>query len=226
MGAPAAADGAFASYSTKELVGHKRRVRAPCCWLPNQRAFMAAASGQPLHAGELAGVESQRQEARHGRLRQGRLHLARRAARPCARAPPPPQRAHAPPPGPRKRGWRGVQGKADKALVTLAGHGDWVQQVVWDPSHEEQVASAADDKTIRCQSTGLLSPCAHASLWPGVHAWPAPNSPRLQSLRLARTPCAAAASTGRRFTCLFAFARAAAGGLSASAAPSGLSAFG
>jgi len=58
-----------------------------------------------------------------------------------------------------------VQGKADKALVTLAGHGDWVQQVVWDPSHEEQVASAADDKTIRCQSTGLLSPlCARKPL--------------------------------------------------------------
>jgi hypothetical protein len=190
MGAPAAADGAFASYSTKELVGHKRRVRAPRCWLPHQRASPAALSGRPLHAGELAGMEPQRQEAGHGRLRQGRLRLAYRAARPRARALPPPQRAHAPPPGPREPGWRGRQGKADKALVTLAGHGDWVQQVVWDPSHEEQVASAADDKTVRCPSTGLLSPRAHASLWPGCTRSACPKLSQAPEAQAALAQCA------------------------------------
>ena len=43
------------------------------------------------------------------------------------------------------------QGKTEKPQVTLQGHSGHVEAVVWDPSHDEHVASAADDKTVRCQ---------------------------------------------------------------------------
>ena len=52
-----------------------------------------------------------------------------------------------------------AQAKGDKPQVMLQGHSGHLQAVCWDPSHDEHVASAANDRTVRC----ACSPCVMCS---------------------------------------------------------------
>ena len=109
-------------------------------------------------ADKLARVEPLRQEARDWQQRQDCLHMACRARRPGAPAllqagagnlqTLASQLLHLQPV--LQRTSYLTQAKGDKPQVTLQGHSGHLQAVCWDPSHDDNVASAANDHTVRC----------------------------------------------------------------------------
>ena len=58
--------------------------------------------------------------------------------------------------------WDIHHGKGDKAEAELKGHTEGVDQVCWHPSHQDQLATASGDKSVRfwCVSLGLGAVCA------------------------------------------------------------------